>query len=219
MVKNQGKNLALYDDFLAHTGPDRLQKILARCELYKMALEIPGDIVECGVFKGSGIYTYAKLRHIFKPRSAQKILGFDFFESERDAEIQHPTDRGVLEQHANGWATQEEIRNNLRNMGIGDVELIAGNVVETTRSYRERNLGFRISLLYLDVDNFEGTLSALENLFPAVTNGGIIAFDEYAHRGHGEADAVDKFIKNKSVELKTLPWANTPTAYFRKRAS
>ncbi len=218
MVKNPSENLALYDDFLAQTGPDRLQKILARCELYKMALEIPGDVVECGVFKGSGIYTYAKLRHIFKPRSVQKILGFDFFDSERDADIHHPTDQNVLDQHATGWAAQEEILQNLGNMGIDDVELIAGNVVETTKSYKQQNLGFRIALLYLDVDNFEGTLGALENLYPAVTNGGIVAFDEYAHRGHGEADAVDEFLKGKHVELKTLPWANTPTAYFVKAA-
>ena len=216
MVKNLVENLALYDEFLAYTGPDRLQKILARSELYKMALEVPGDVVECGVFKGSGIYTYAKLRHIFKPHSVQKILGFDFFDSERNAEIQHPADQNVLDQHATGWATQADILNNLKNMGITDVELIAGNVVETTKSYREQNLGFRISLLYLDVDNFEGTMGALENLYPLVANGGIVAFDEYAHRGHGEADAVDEFLKRENVKLKTLTWENTPTAYLVK---
>ena len=98
-------------------------------------------------------------------------------------------------------ATQDEILKNLENMGISDVEPIAGDVVETTKAYRDRHLGFRVALLYLDVDNFEGTLGAL---------------DEYAHRGRGEADAVDQFLKDKNVTLTAIPWANTLTAYFMK---
>ena len=88
-------------------------------------------------------------------------------------------------------------------------------MVETTKAYRDRHLGFRVALLYIDVDNFEGTLGALEHLYPAVTPGGIVALDEYAHRGRAEADAVDQFLKDKNVTLTAIPWANTPTAYFK----
>ncbi len=80
------ESLNLYDKFLAEASIDRLQKILARFELLKMALNVPGDIVECGVFKGSGIYTLAKLQKIIMPNNQRKIVGFDFFETERSSD-------------------------------------------------------------------------------------------------------------------------------------
>lgn len=44
-----------------------------------MSLELPGDIVEIGVFKGTGIAQLLKLREIFIPASNKKIIGFDLF--------------------------------------------------------------------------------------------------------------------------------------------
>lgn len=219
MRKPTQKHLESYDSFLAHTGPDRLQKIFAREELFKRVLDVPGHIVECGVFKGSGIYTFAKLRWIYKPNSQQKIIGFDFFDTDRSMSFKHDEDQAVLDEHADGWATREDILLNLENMGIGNIELIAGNVVNTTQKFAEENLGFRISLLYLDIDNYEGTLAVLRNFYSLVTVGGIVVFDEYAYRGYGEADAVDEFFKDKNVTLTSLPWANTPTAFFRKETA
>ena len=210
------ESLNLYDKFLAEASIDRLQKILARFELLKMALNVPGDIVECGVFKGSGIYTLAKLQKIIMPNNQRKIVGFDFFETERKTKFQGKEDKKVLDLHAEDWNTQETIFKNLSKNDIRNVELIAGNVMETTKKYVKNNLGFRIAFLYLDVDNYEGTLAILKNLFPSVSPGGIIVFDEYAGRGHGESDAVDEYFRGLKLEIRSLPWANTPTAYIIK---
>ena len=69
----------IYDKFLKETNLSRLQKILARYELFKKILKTPGDICECGVFKGSGIFTWVKLMKLFKPNNNFKVVGFDFF--------------------------------------------------------------------------------------------------------------------------------------------
>ena len=42
-------------------------------------MELPGDIVEIGVFKGTGIAQLLKLREIFIPASNKKVIGFDLF--------------------------------------------------------------------------------------------------------------------------------------------
>lgn len=214
--KKTQKNLDIYDEFLAKTSTDRLQKILARYELLKMISGIPGDIVECGVFKGSGIYTLAKLNNLLMPHSGRKIVGFDFFESKRNKKPKKRQDAEVLEWHGEKWERRETILKNLSALGIHNVELVAGNVIKTTADYPKKNLGFRIAMLYLDVDNYEGTLAILKNLFPLVTPGGIVVFDEYAIRGHGESDAINKYFKGRSPKLRSLPWANTPTAYLIK---
>lgn len=210
------EHLDLYDSFLAETSVDRLQKILARYELFKLAMNVPGHIVECGVFKGSGIYTLAKLQKIFKPNNEQTVVGFDFFEAQRNQQLERPEDTEVLDEHATGWAPQEQILNNLSSLGITNVELIAGDVTVTSRKFAEERLGVRISLLFLDVDNYEGTLACLRNFYPMVSPGGIVVFDEYGLTGYGESDAVDEFFGDQNIVLRSLPWANTPTAYLIK---
>src|SRR5215207_1459399 len=62
-------------------GPDveRIRKLLARYELFKLSLQVPGDIVECGVFKGAGLLYWLKLLAIFAPGSAKRVVGFDTF--------------------------------------------------------------------------------------------------------------------------------------------
>ena len=49
-----------------------------------------------------------------------------------------------------------------------------------------------------------------------MAKGGIIVFDEYGFKGHGESDAVDKFFQKKKIKLKSFHWANSPTSYIVK---
>ncbi len=209
-------SLKLYDEFLAHTNADRLQKILARYELFKMTLDIPGDIVECGVFKGTGIYTLAKLHKLLCPNNERRIVGFDFFDTERKIKFRHQVDAEILNDHKPEFSNRKAILSNLARMGITNVDLITGDVIKTTEKYVKDNPGFRISFLYLDVDNYEGTIAILKNFYPLVSIGGVIVFDEYARRKFGESDAVDEYFKRMPVNIKSLSWANTPTAYIIK---
>ncbi|MDO8594506.1 MAG: TylF/MycF/NovP-related O-methyltransferase [bacterium] len=210
------RSLSLYDEFLANTSIDRLQKILARYELMKMVSEIPGDIVECGVFKGSGIYTLAKIARLLTPHTGRRIIGFDFFGTDRATTFKRKEDKKVLDFHDKKFADKERILANLKELGIENVELVGGDVTKTTSEYAKKNLGFRIALLYLDVDNYEGTLAILKHFYPLVSPGGIVVFDEYGVRGHGESDAVHDYFKGTSEKLRSLTIANTPPAYLIK---
>jgi len=209
-------SLLSYDEFLANSSYDRIQKILSKYELFKLAEKVPGDIVECGVHKGSGIYLYAKFLKLFKPHTLTKVIGFDFFGKPQKVKNKYKLDYMCNLDHKGIGATKNTIINNLKKFNINNVKLISGDVCNTTKDYVKKNLGFRISMLILDVDNYEGTLECLKNLYPFVTKGGIIVFDEYALETYGESDAVDEFLKNKKLKIKSIPWASTPTAYTIK---
>ena len=62
-------------------GPDieRIRKMLVRYDLFRQSLCVPGDIVECGVFKGVGAMYWAKLLAIYAPGSRKRVIGFDTF--------------------------------------------------------------------------------------------------------------------------------------------
>ena len=203
----------IYDIFLKDTNVDRLQKILSKYELFKKVINVPGDICECGVFKGSGIFTWVKLLKLFKPNNSFKVVGFDFFGKNSKTKSKFKADQKIIRWHKTGAITKKELMRKCKEWDFKNLKLYAGDVKKTTKRYAEENFGSRIALLYLDVDNYDGTLEILKNLYKKMAKGGIIVFDEYALKGHGESDAVDQFFKNKKIKLKSFSWANSPTAY------
>ena len=70
-----------YNDLIESNNLDRLQKIFTRYDFFKKTMNIPGDIVECGVFKGTGQIYWLKLLRIYDEYSMKKVVGFDTFQS------------------------------------------------------------------------------------------------------------------------------------------
>ena len=71
-----------FNNFIFSDDINVFSKMVARFDLFKSVINIPGDIVECGVYKGSGILTWLKLKKIFCPNSLKKIIGFDMFDDD-----------------------------------------------------------------------------------------------------------------------------------------
>ena len=191
-------------------------EILSRYELFKLTLEVPGDIAECGVFKGSGLYTWVKLMLLFKPNNEYRVHGFDFFETDRTATFQYQTDRDVLDEHQDGWTRQEDLLGTCGGWGFDRLKLHAGNVIETTKQFTETELGARLSLLYIDVDNYEGALACLKT-YTLLVSGGVVALDEYALPGYvvNQMQWMN-FFTRKNVKLKAIPGRIHLTAYVIK---
>ena len=68
-----------YNHLLESDDISRLYKIFARYEIFKKIIKVPGDIIECGVFKGTGHIYWLKLLKIYDPLSIRKVIGFDTF--------------------------------------------------------------------------------------------------------------------------------------------
>lgn len=206
----------LYDSFLREGALDRFTKILARYEFFKQIADLPGDIVECGVFKGSGLMFWAKLIQIFNPLSARKVVGFDTFAGVPKT-VRAKKDRDGSRIHRDYQQVPQQIQTTASELKIAHrLELVIGDASATIPRYLKNNPGFRIALLNLDFDVYEPTRIALEKFYDRVVGGGIVTVDEYAIANWRESDAVDEFLKGRGLELKSFPWAMTPTAYFKK---
>jgi len=70
-----------FNKFIISSDLKVFGKLLARFQLFEMIKDVPGDIVECGVFKGTGIFTFLKLKRYYFPNSLKKVIGFDFFDT------------------------------------------------------------------------------------------------------------------------------------------
>jgi hypothetical protein len=69
------------DNFGKYCRRQEVTRFLVRHELYKSILTVKGSVVECGVFSGSGLMTWAQLSAIMEPAAFwRRIYGFDTFE-------------------------------------------------------------------------------------------------------------------------------------------
>ena len=59
--------------------------------------------------------------------------------------------------------------------------------------------GFKISLLYLDMDIEKPTYDTLVNFWDRISKGGIVVLDEYAHHQWSESIGVDKFLDERKI--------------------
>ena len=112
--------------------------------------------------------------------------------------------------------TLENVSSKLKNINENFI-LIEGDVEQTLPKFKSENPGFRISLLYIDVDIERPTYNALKYLWDRVVPGGIIVFDEYEYHKFSESTGVDRFMKEENITLNLIStnWMS-PTCYVVK---
>lgn len=231
IYNNNNKNISeqkTYDDFNNFIFSNDIKifgKLLYRHKFFEEVKDLPGDIVEVGVFKGSGIATFSKILEIYCPNSIKKIIGFDIFNPdmskiilEKDNNIDKNNMNIIYSRINEKDRTYNAVKERLNNMKINNnVVLIEGDVEETLPDFVLNNPGQRISLLYIDVDIERPTYNALKYLWDKVVPGGIIVFDEYEYHKFSESCGVDKFLKERKIKynIKTTNWL-APTCYIKK---
>ena len=209
-----------YNSFMLRGSAQRFTKVLARYELFKRIIDLPGDIIEGGVFKGAGVLYWAKLIQIFNPLSERRVIGFDTFEGYPEDTRYHYEKEAAeefLSDSTDNIVTPQDILAVAASHGLEQrIELVKGDATHTIKKYVKDNPGLRVALLNNDLDGYYPTAAALEHIYPLLVPGGVIAFDEYGERFWGESQAVDEFFKDKSVVYHSFPWAFSPTAYVVK---
>lgn len=216
----------LYDNFNEFIFSDDLKvfsKLIARTTLFNEVINVPGDIVECGVYKGSGILTWLKLKKSLSPNAFKKIIGFDMYDSKGLLDTLSGHDKETM----NDLFTNRKyeysdydviLKDIIYNAGFiqSDYELVKGDICKTSFEFVNRRPGFKISLLYLDLDLEKPTYESLVAFWPRISKGGIVVLDEYGYHQWSESKGVDKFLEENDLELKTLDF-NSPTAYIKKK--
>lgn len=205
--------------FYLTSQPYRLGNILAHYELYKKIIELPGDVIELGVFKGGSLIQFCTFRELLENEQSRKIIGFDIFGEFPNTE-KVESDTAFVEnwnkQFKKEFLKKEDIEQSLHYKKIGNVELIAGNILETVDEYLKRKPHTRIALLHIDTDVYEPAKHGLEKLFDRVVKGGIIVFDDYA-TVEGETLAVEEFFSNYDYEIHKFRFSHTKPSYMIKK--
>lgn len=168
-----------------------------------LAYGIPGDFVECGVWRGGSSFLMADLLRQAGTRD-RRVWLFDSFEGLPSPEaIDGPaatayasnTDSpGYLD---NCRVSVEEVQKSAVELGLGSyTEFVKGWFDQTLPANRDR-IG-PIAILRIDADWYSSVRGCLDNLYDQVVDGGFIILDDY-YAFDGCAVAVHEFLGERGL--------------------
>jgi O-methyltransferase len=176
---------------------------------YVVEAKIPGDLAECGVWRGGNcmvmaytlmslgetnrkIYIYDTFTGMSKPTEK------DYSPVSKQSGISHW--KKLQRDGYTDWCYSplEEVQANLAKTGYPEKNLIfvKGKVEKTIPKTAPKNL----ALLRLDTDWYESTKHEMIHLYPRLTKKGVLIIDDYGHWA-GARKAVDEYMEKNKIRI------------------
>jgi O-methyltransferase len=178
---------------------------LIRAVRYIVRNRIPGDMAECGVWRGGSMMIVAATL-LAEGDTSRHLYLYDTFEGmsapiELDKNYEGILASELLKQFPKNseiWCNADisDVRANLFSIGYPKekIHFIKGKVEETIPSV----LPSALSLLRLDTDWYEPTKHELVHLFPLLQPKGILIIDDYGY-WQGSRVATDEYFASNNI--------------------
>lgn len=210
------------DEMLVNLGlylrSTMVAKVLYLNELYQAIKNLPGIVVEFGVWWGANLALFESFRSVYEPYNwTRKVVGFDTFEGypsigEKDGSSSYAAVGGytVSERY---WEYLSQVldAHEADNVmaHLKKYELVRGDVTQTIDKYLSDNPQTVIALAYFDLALYEPTKKCLESIRPYLVRGSVLAMDELNSKDFpGETIALREVLgldKYRVVRSQFLP--------------
>jgi hypothetical protein len=175
--------------------------------------EIPGDLIETGVWRG-GATIFMKALLVANAISDRKLWVADSFEGLPKPNEKYPEDKFDIHFQYNELSVSlEEVQHNFEKYNLLDEQVIflKGWFADTLVVAPIEKL----ALLRIDGDMYGSTIEVLENLYPKLSIGGFVIIDDW-----GAVPACKKAVmdfrsqNNITEEIQTIDWCGV---YWKKQ--
>jgi O-methyltransferase len=185
--------------------------------LFESAVHLPGDVIECGVFRGDSMKQLGlRMTDLSK---GKKLYGLDSFGG-------FPKNR-VGRNDVGLFRILAIIRRKFRDCDDAPMRLKrffeCYNIqAETIPGYFEDSLPLfakhRFCFAHLDCDIYSSYKTCLEYLYDRMVPGGVIVFDDYrSPKWPGAALAIDEFFADRDESIESCTDRKTPSWFIRKQ--
>jgi len=172
-------------------------------EFMKKTENLEGNILELGIFRGG--LTVMTGRFLKKLNSKKKVFACDAF-------IGLPyDDKFSLVPNVKGLYSEtnaELVQKKFQEFNVSEkISLVEGLFEETLY---EKLSDKKFSLVLVDCDLYDATKYCMEFVYPRLTKGGVIMFDDYDRVNRddpvgGETKAVDEFCESNNLTVNLFP--------------
>jgi O-methyltransferase len=188
------------------TGVDKLHALITATK-YLHEHSVPGDVVECGVWRGGSMHAVARVRDAAGSHSRDLYL-FDTFDgmpppTKKDRRLHGRSAanllaRGEKDKSIWAYASLEQVKAGFASVPYPTerIHFIKGKVEDTVPAHAPD----QIALLRLDTDWYESTRHELEHLYDRLAPGGVLILDDYGW-WKGSREATDEFLRKTGERL------------------
>lgn len=170
----------------------------------KCGLNVEGDFVECGTFKGDMAWVIAKAADFRKQAKRFYLYDtFDGFSDKYSSKDDYPENPAFFD-FANKVYKDPSLYPYVRDRFADrdDIEVIKGVVPDVL----EEKCPQKIAFLHIDLNSPAAEIGALEILFPRMSSGAILIFDDYGWKLYRkQKEAEDAFMRDLGYEILELP--------------
>jgi O-methyltransferase len=199
---------------LSPEGGSNINIILA---LLDRTRDVPGDVAECGVFKGGSLMTIAL--YLRENGLGKHVYGLDSFQG-FDGSVQKDLALGGAEDGEKrvggfGGTSLADVRAKLSGLRLSDtITLVPGYFADTLETLPSASFSF----VHLDCDIYDSYEQTLEYFYPRTSSGGIILFDEYNDPPWPGCNfAVDQFLAEKPEKPSYINMNNYQKFFIQKK--
>lgn len=171
---------------------------------------IPGDFVECGVYKGGNILGFLKYLE-FHNMFENTVWAYDTFEGMTPPEdvdkLWCGTDAKDILDQIMCYCSLDDVKSILKDTKFPSekIKFVVGDVCETLLI--PDNIPDRISVMRLDTDWYKSTKMELEVLWDKVSFGGVVIIDDYGD-WQGSKKATDEFFLGSRYNLHRIDFGS-----------
>lgn len=176
---------------------------------------IPGDIVEIGVYKGGSVLSMLLALNCLT--AVRPVRLYDTFTgltaaTEHDVELGSGKHFNVRVKETPWFQCIADIEAVKKTMLIApypsdSIHYHVGDIMKCTEFPEQ------IALLRLDTDFYDSTKYELEHFYPRVSSGGIVIIDDYGF-WKGSRKATDEFLK-EHPDIRLLPIDSTGVYFYK----
>ncbi|PRC46013.1 macrocin O-methyltransferase, partial [Mycobacterium sp. ITM-2017-0098] len=159
-------------------GMQRLTS-LQQCVETVLSEDIPGDLIECGVWRGGACILMRGVLAAYGDETRNVWLADSFQGVPRSDPQNYKADKGIHAELVAGilGVSEADVKANFQRYGLLDdqVRFLPGWFKDTLAGAPIE----QISVLRLDGDLYESTIQALDALYPRLSPGGFCIVDDY----------------------------------------
>jgi len=189
------------DEYWNHKLP-RSASQRSMIALLEESLALEGDVIECGVYRGSSLMRMARTMHSRAPN--KRLYGLDSFDGFPPEGIR-ACDVGD---------TSARLRKMFEMFDVNG-EIVPGFFADTLRRFADHQFCF----VHLDCDSYTSYQQCLQALYDRITPGRVIVFDECdTGAWPGSILAIKEFFQDRQENVQICLDRRVP-AYFVRRPS
>jgi O-methyltransferase len=177
-------------------GMQRLTS-LQQCVEIALTEDVPGDLVECGVWRGGACILMRAVLAAYGDQKRQVWVADSFEGMPKPDTKNYAADKNMAFHRSTELAVSEAtVRANFKRYGLLDdrVRFLAGWFKDTLPASPID----RIAVLRLDGDLYESTIQTLDALYPRLSAGGFCIIDDY-HSYDACREAVTNYRQRNGI--------------------